>query len=200
LSRLRTLLARGLAATAALWPDIQTAYAWVHQAAHLLANEAGRSAADVRQAYTALLAAMRTHRETAGALAPAVDHFLKVTASYWTGLFQCYAVPDLPRTNNDLEHFFGVARYQERRATGRKGAAPGTVVRGSVRLVAAVATRQRRFSGPDLRPPDPAQWDALRRTLTYRHEARRAQLRFRRDPTTYLATLEDQLLQTTLPP
>jgi hypothetical protein len=147
----------------------------------------------------ALLADMRMHREMAGALAPAVDHFLKVTASYWPGLFHCYTVPDLPRTNNDLEHFFGAARSQERRATGRKGAAPGTVVRGSVRLVAAVATRQRRFSGPDLRPPDPAQWDALRRTLTYRHEARRAQLRFRRDPTTYPATLEDQLLQTTLP-
>ena len=75
MSRLRTLLARGLAATATLWPDIQTAYAWVHQAAHLLANDAGHSAADVRQAYTALLADMHERRETAGALAPAVDQF-----------------------------------------------------------------------------------------------------------------------------
>ncbi len=31
--------------------------------------------------------------------------------SYWAGLFHCYAVPDLPRTNNDLEHYFGTARY-----------------------------------------------------------------------------------------
>jgi hypothetical protein len=166
----------------------------------VLANEAGPSAAAVRQAYTELLAEMRAQRDTAGALALAIDHFLKVTASYWPGLFHCYAVPDLPRTNNDLEHYFGAARRQERRATGRKSAAAGMVVRGPVRVVAAVATSAHPFTGPDLRPTDHAQWQALRQTLEYRHETRRAQLRFRRDPLTYLATLEDQLLPLTLPP
>jgi hypothetical protein len=130
LSRLHTLLTRGLEATAALWPDIQTAYAWVQRAAHLLANDAGQSAVDVRQTYTNLLAEMHAQRDAAGALAPAVEHFLKVTASYWPGLFHCYAVPALPRTNNDLEHYFGAVRRQERRATGRKRAAAGLVVRG----------------------------------------------------------------------
>jgi hypothetical protein len=130
-----------LEATAALWPDIQTAYAWVHQAAHLLANDAGQGADDVRRAHADLLAEMHQHRDTAGLLAPAVDHFLKDTASYWPGLFHCYNVPNLPRTNNDLEQYSGTARYQERRATGRKSAAPGTVVRGAVRVVAAVQGR-----------------------------------------------------------
>ena len=32
-----------------------------------------------------------------------MDHFLKVFRSYWPGLFHCYDVEDLPRTNNDLD-------------------------------------------------------------------------------------------------
>jgi hypothetical protein len=143
---------------------------------------------------------MSRQRTPAGALAAAVAHFRKVTASYWLGLFQCYEVAGLPRTNNGLEHFFGSARYHERRASGRRGAAPGTVVRGAVRLVAAVATRPGPLSAEDLRPADCGQWRALRRELTYRHEARRAQLRFRRDPAGYLTHLEGQLLQPSLPP
>jgi hypothetical protein len=165
LTRLHTLLTRGLEATAALWPDIPTAYTWGHQAAYLLAHEAGQGADEVRRAYADLLAAMRQHRDTAGLLAPAGDHFLKVTASYWPGLFHCYSVPDLPRTNNDREQYLGTARYQERRATGRKSAAPATVVRGAVRVVAAVATGLHPFTGPQLRPADRAQWQAMRQSL-----------------------------------
>ena len=50
----------------------------------------------------------------------AISTFLKVTQSYWPGLFHCYDVADLPRTNNDLEHCFGAVRYSERRASGRR--------------------------------------------------------------------------------
>ena len=32
-----------------------------------------------------------------------MDHFLKVFRSYWPGLFHCYDVEDLPRTNNNLD-------------------------------------------------------------------------------------------------
>jgi hypothetical protein len=39
-----------------------------------------------------------------GELTDAINHFLKVTRSYWSGLFHCYEVEGLPRTNNDLEH------------------------------------------------------------------------------------------------
>ncbi len=172
----------------------------MHRAAHLLGNPDGLRVEELRRTYRGLLAEMVRQRETVGTLAPAVAHFLKVTASYWPGLFQSYEVADLPRTNNDLEQFFGAARYHERRASGRTGAAPGTVVRGSVRLIAAVAARLRPFNTEDLRPDDCDAWRSLRRQLTYRHEARRAQLRFRRDPSAYLAQLEDQLLQLTLPP
>ncbi len=58
---------------------------------------------------------MTQQQDGLGALTPAVVHFQKVTASYWDGLFHCYQVQDLPRTNNDLEQFFGTARHVERR-------------------------------------------------------------------------------------
>jgi hypothetical protein len=52
----------------------------------------------------------------------------------------------------------------------------------------------------DLRLTDVAAWQALRHTLDSRHEGRRRQLRFRRDPGTYLAALEQRLLTPSLPP
>lgn len=179
---------------------MRLAYGWVHRAAHLLNNAAGLDVFALRQAYRGLLQEMSRQRPELGPLAPAVAHFLKVTRSYWPGLFVCYAIPDLPHTNNDLEHFFGSARYQERRATGRKTATPALVIRGAVRLMAAVATRQGRFTAEQLCPVRLADWRQLRRELDRRHETRRAQSRFRRDPATYLAQAESILLQQSLPP
>ncbi len=187
-------------ATAPLWAEIRPAYAFVHQAAHILANHDGWDGASVAAAYDQLLVTMDRERATLGSLAPAVDHFLKVTASYHPGLFHCYDVPNLPRTNNDLEHLFGTTRYQERRATGRKVASPTLVVRGAVRVVAAILTRAHTFTAADLQPRDLKQWRTLRTRLEERHATRRAQRRFRRDPYGYLAALEDLLLKAVLPP
>jgi hypothetical protein len=142
---------------------------------------------------------MGEQQATVGTLGGAVTHFQKVTASYTDGLFHCYAVPDLPRTNNDLEQCFGAVRYHERRATGRKGAVPGVVVRGAVRVVAVLATRERRFAAAELQLTDLPAWQALRDQLAYRQAARCAQLRFRKDPETYLAALEARLSQSSLP-
>src|SRR3954464_7105105 len=133
---------------------------------------------------------MSIRREEAGALSGAVSLFLKVSRSYWKGLFRCYRFPDLPRTNNDLEHYFGSVRYGERRASGRKGASPALVVRGSVRVVAAMATPPEGFTAADIRPVDFEEWKALRASLDNRREGRRAQLRCRRDPEAYLGGLE----------
>jgi len=195
------LVRHGLGATAPLWPPIQTAYALVHHAAHLLANPDDLGGAAVRQAYQEqVLTPLRAHQAHLGPLVGAATHFGTVTASYWPGLFCCYDVPNLPRTNNDLEQSFGAARHLERRATGRKMASPALVVRGAVRVVALMATRQHPLSAAELRPRDLAAWEALRRRLDARHRTRRAQARFRRDPAVYLAVLEEQLLKPALPP
>lgn len=171
----------------------------MHRAASILANEGGRGVEELRRDYRKLLKEMSIRKEEAGALSGAVSLFLKVSRSYWKGLFRCYRFPDLPRTNNDLEHHFGSVRYGERRASGRKGASPAMVVRGSVRTVAAVVTPPEGFDAQDIRPTDLEGWRTLRASLEKRREVRRAQLRFRRDPHTYLARLEEQLLKRALP-
>jgi hypothetical protein len=199
LKRLKALVAKGLAATDATWPAIRTAYSWIHQAARLLENEDDASGSEVRRRMDALLAEMRDEQATVGALQPAVAHFLKVSASYRLGLFHCYDVPGLPRTNNDLEQCFGSARYHQRRASGRVHATAATVVRGSVRVLAATASRLTVFGEYHLRHPNLARWAGLRHSLDLRHEARRQQGRFRRDPTAYLAALETTLLKSSLP-
>ena len=200
LSRLQSLLKRGLADTADLWPDVRVGYRWVHRAAHILCNEAQLKAAAVRRRFGGLLGAMACHQTAAGTLAPALEHFHKVTRSYWPGLFACYSVPDLPRTNNDLEQFFGAYRYHERRATGRKVASPGLVLSGSLRLVAAMASRLRSFSAADLIPEHVSAWQALRQEQALRRRQRTLRRRFRCDPPSYLATLEADLLKLILPP
>jgi hypothetical protein len=197
---LLALLHSGLQATASLWPPIQTGYALVHHAAHLLANHDDLEGAAVRQVYQdEVLTPWRAHEAPDDPLAVAAATFAKVSASSWPDLFHCYDVPALPRTNNDLEQYFGAARHLERRATGRKMASPALVVRGAVRVVALLAARERPFSPADLRPRDVAAWKALRQRIAVRHEARRLQARFRRDPAAYLAGLEETLLKPVLP-
>ena len=111
----------------------------------------------------------------------------------------CYAVSGLPRTNNDLEQLFGAQRYHERRASGRKAASPATVLRGEVRLIAATATRLRPIGARELGEASRAAWRDLRHRLERRRHARTLRTRFRRDPDAYLANLEQQLCQLTLP-
>ena len=171
----------------------------MHRAAHILNNEDQHSEVAVKRRLQGLLGAIPRHRAKVGALAPAVDHFLKVSHSYWPGLFHCYSVPDLPHTNNALEQFFGAHRYHERRATGRKGASPALVLRGSVQLVAYAATRLRPFTGEELAPDQIQTWQELRHDLDRRRQQRVHRRRFRRDPDAYLAALEKGLLQLSLP-
>ena len=182
-----------------MWPAIRIAYGWVHRAARLLENEDQLTGGEVRRRMADLLAEMRGEQASVGLLQPAVAHFLKVSASYWPGLFHCYDVPGLPRTNNDQEQYFGSARYHQRRASGRVHAATATVVRGSVRVLAATASRLHLFGEYELRHPDLARWTSLRRSLELRQEARRQQRRFRKNPTAYLAALEALLLKPSLP-
>ena len=52
MKKLRSLLAKGLDRTRALWPDIRRSFRWVHAAARILKNTAGRAADDVKTRYT----------------------------------------------------------------------------------------------------------------------------------------------------
>ena len=195
MKQLQHLLSKGLQATAALWPPLERAYGFVHHAAHILANPEQDTGQRVCERYRAHLAQMQDEIAALGPLASAFEHFCHISENFAVGLFQCYDVEGLPHTNNALEHCFGVARVHERRATGRRGAIPGVVVRGSVRVVAAVVTKQQLFSAEELQPRNYQRWRDLRRHLQQREDGRRQQFRFRKDPAAYLAALEARLLQ-----
>ena len=104
LSRLRQLLRRGLEETAALWPAVREAYKWVQRVARILKNEEGLPTKTVRRRLVQLLGRMRRATTGEPSVRAGLKQFLKVTRSYWPGLFRCYDAADLPRTNNDLEH------------------------------------------------------------------------------------------------
>jgi hypothetical protein len=181
-----------------MWPAIRLAFAWVHLAAHIL-GAAAPGASAVRKRLGGLLGAMARHRDKVGGLASAVGHLLKVSRSYWPGLFHCYEVEGLPRTNNALEQLFGSYRHHERRVSGRKVASPALVLRGSARIIAAVATRQRPERAKDLIGADRERWAELRSELAERRQRRIERRRFRRDPEGYLRQLEAKLTQPSLP-
>jgi len=192
------LIRRGLEETASLFPEVRIGFSWVRRVAGLLENPKGLSGKQVKKRLRVILGRMRAEAGRAQGrgqpdLAAGLRHFVKVSQSYEPGLFHCYDVAGLPRTNNDLEHLFGSHRYHERRASGRKVASPGLVVRGSVRLVAGAMTRLREVNGEALAPADLQRWREPRQQLQKRQEARRRQRRFRRDPKAYLRKLEEKI-------
>ena len=118
----------------------------------------------------------------------------KATTSYWPGLFHCYDLADLPRTNNELEHFLAQHATMNDGRAGENKRPQGWSSCGAVRVVASVASRLASFFWDQsfVRPISPngvpcgANWN-------YRHEARRIQRRFRTSPESYLAILEEKL-------
>jgi hypothetical protein len=191
---LQKLLKKGIQTTGTDWETLERVYGWVHQIAHVLGEEDEVLKEERQLRFLLILMHMQ---EQSGPLGPrwqqAIAHFLKVTQSYGPHLFFCYQIPDLPRTNNDLEQSFGQVRFHERRATGRRGALPGLVVHGAVRVQAALASRLKTFTANELVPHDIQTWYNLRAQVSFRQESRCKQLHFRKDPPAYLAALEDRL-------
>jgi hypothetical protein len=56
-------------------------------------------------------------------------HLDKVSRRYWPGLFHCYDVPGLPRTNNELESHFRDTGRRLLRTTGQQGLTQRTLQR-----------------------------------------------------------------------
>jgi hypothetical protein len=119
----------------------------VHQVAKVLDENQELTVEERQRQFFLLLPSISQQSEQLGMFwQKALRPFLKVTQSYTPHLFFGYQIPDLPRTNNDLEQAFGQVRAHERRATGRKGALPGLVVQGAVRVQAALASRLHVFT------------------------------------------------------
>ena len=116
-------------ATTRLWEPLRTAAGWIKHVAEVLANPTRADGATVAAALHGVLADILTHQADPE-LGAWATHVYRVTYTYWSGLFHCYDDPRIPRTNNDLEQYFGRARHHERRATGRKRQPAAVAVRG----------------------------------------------------------------------
>jgi hypothetical protein len=81
-----------------LWSPIAIAYNWVDEAAQLLGHQAGLDVSWIQLCFQALLNAMSACRTWVTPLQSGIAHFLKVTDSYWSGLFHCFSVLGLPKT------------------------------------------------------------------------------------------------------
>jgi ABC-type transporter Mla subunit MlaD len=81
LNELHRLIARALKKTEAVWPELEQAYALVHQAAHVLANHENEKGQAVRERYQRVLDTMREQQASLGTLGEAIDTFVKVTES-----------------------------------------------------------------------------------------------------------------------
>ena len=113
-----------------------------------------------------------------GSLADSINHLLKITLSYWSGLFHYYRVENWPKTNKDLEQVFGSSRHHQRRITGRKKAPVSLLIRGESHLIAAVVTRIKTFTANDLATADLVAWRKQRSQLELLKEKRLQQRRF----------------------
>ena len=72
---------------------------------------------------------MQRQPEVTPALETFGRHLDTVSRSYWPGLFHCYDVPGLPRTNNELESHFRETRRRLLRTTGQQGQTQRTLQR-----------------------------------------------------------------------
>ena len=204
LDRLRGIIRDGLEQTEDLWPEVREGFALLKRMAQVLANEGLHTGEEVRRQFHDVLeemstAATRAREGGQGKLAEALEHFVKVSGSYEAGLFHCYDVADLEATNNELEQAFGSARHQERRVSGRKKGSASLVLRGGVRLLAALSSRLEQLAPEELAPRDLDEWRHKRAELARRRRSRAQQRRFRRDPDAFLHQLEDKLRQSRLP-
>jgi mutator family transposase len=82
-------------------------------------------------------------------------HLDTVSQSYWPGLFHCYDVPDLPRTNNALESHFRETRRRLLRITGQKGLTQRTLHRqGAWELLPRPPTESQLLDAVCQTPPE----------------------------------------------
>lgn len=112
--------------------SIQATYSLLYEAAEWLKKIASilepdgkplRSGQQVRQELFAFLQEIQATRTADPFLRQTYNNILRTTLRYAPGLFHCYDIPNLPRTNNDRESEFRDLHRRLLRTTGQKGLA-----------------------------------------------------------------------------
>ncbi len=153
------------------------------------------------ESYLDEVAAAVTAGRVATWLTPPIEHLVTVLRRLGDGLYHCYDVPGLPRTDNDLEQFYRRVKALERRITGHKRSDSFVVRVGGFAVYAAAASDI--AEGELLRQiaTVPAEaWQGERARLRATQDRQTKMRRFRLHRTAYLADLEARWAQLADPP
>lgn len=95
---------------------------WLIDLEHLLDPERDppKTSASVRQAVDCYLVDLIAGNTPDAEDQRVAEHIDQIFRSFWWGLFTCYDVEGLPRTNNELERFIRQIKMGYRRVSGRK--------------------------------------------------------------------------------
>ena len=123
LEQLRQGLQKALQSAQAEYTDLRQAADWLEGISDLLdpQDKPPRSGPQVKQALVAYLVDMKIQSQDNLRLQAFDQVIEKTTRSYAPGLFHCYDVPGLPRTNNDRESEFRDLNRRLLATTGQKG-------------------------------------------------------------------------------
>jgi hypothetical protein len=103
--------------------DLDQGAVWLRDIADILGfpGEPSLSSAQVSGWLQGYLSSLRRQDVASSLLSDFALHLHTVSQSYWPGLFHCYEVEGLSRTNNDLESHFRDTQHRLLRTTGQKG-------------------------------------------------------------------------------
>ncbi len=106
---------------------------WLIDLEHLLdpEQEAPKTSASVAQAVDRYLLDLTTRSTHDAQDRPIAEYINQVFRNFWWGLFTCYAVTGLPRTNNELERCIRQIKMGHRRRSGRKNVQDFTIRYGA---------------------------------------------------------------------
>lgn len=210
LARLRTLISRAQARCGVRAAELRQAHGWLLKIARLFeppapeAVEPVPSGAQVRERVAAGLAELTAACQSVAVpawLRPKLEHVAIVLRRLGVGLYHCYDVPGLPRTDNDLEQFYRRLKTQERRITGHKRSDSFVVRVGGFAAYAAAASDEPESAVLQRLAAVPADaWQQERARLRANQERQAKMRRFRLHRADYLADLEARWAQLTEPP
>jgi Transposase, Mutator family len=131
LAQLYQGLQAALAPFAQTHQELQPGAAWLRDIAYIVEPVPSRpiNAEHVAGPLRDYLDTVRRWPQAPPTLSQFALHLDTVSRNYWSGLFHCYDVPGLPRTNNELESRCRDTRRRVLRITGQKGLTQWTLQR-----------------------------------------------------------------------